>query len=113
MTDMAEQASKGAPRFELRHRLSLALEVGGVEPAEMADELGISETTIRNYRSGRTVPSRSALRVWALRCGVPFHWLATGEDDSTDPDRGSEQDVSLTKWSDDRGGTVLPFRCAA
>ena len=32
-----------------------------------------------NYLSGRTKPGKAVMRVWALRCGVPYVWLATGE----------------------------------
>lgn len=66
------------PRFELRHRLQLALEHADVSNAEMAAELGVAETTIRNYLSSRTTPHRGTLIAWALRCGVPFEWLAHG-----------------------------------
>jgi transcriptional regulator with XRE-family HTH domain len=96
MHDMAEQASTaGIPTFEMRHRLSLALEASGVTAADMAVELGVSETTIRNYRAGRTTPNRSTLRVWALKCGVPLEWILTGEIDLRGP---GEQGEPPTKW---------------
>lgn len=111
---MAEQATTGVPQFELRHRLSLALEVGRVSPAAMAEELDVSETTIRNYRSGRTAPSRATLRVWALRCGVPFEWLVTGVIDVTDPDDGGgiKQESSFACTRPAHTATVhqLPIR---
>jgi transcriptional regulator with XRE-family HTH domain len=93
---MAEQATTtGVPTFELRHRLDLALEHAGVTPDDMAEVLGVSPTTVRNYRAGRTTPNRATLRVWALKCGVPFGWLLTGEIDLTGP---GEQGESPTKW---------------
>ena len=53
----------------------------------MADELGVSLNTVYNYAGGRTRASRAVLRVWAMRCGVPFDWLEHGdhEDDPTPP----------------------------
>lgn len=72
-------AAKPEPEFEMRHRMSLALEYGSVEISEMARELGVSRTTISNYLHGRTRPRRGDLITWALKCGVPFAWLVKGE----------------------------------
>lgn len=66
------------PRFELRHRLSIALEYASVPVQEMARELGVSRTTVSNYLHGRTEPTRSVVDTWARRCGVPAEWLLTG-----------------------------------
>jgi transcriptional regulator with XRE-family HTH domain len=64
----------------MRHRLSLALEWGGVSAGDMAEALGVHRNTVGNYLNGRARPRRSALVVWAMRCGVSLHWLMTGED---------------------------------
>lgn len=72
------------PSFEQRHRMALALEWAGVSNDEMAAEIGKGTTTVRNYLAGRTKPGRAILRVWALRCGVPFAWLEHGNVDLTD-----------------------------
>lgn len=64
------------PVFGLRHRLALALDHSGVSVHDMADELGVSRNTVGNYLAGRTMPHKAVLRVWAMRCGVPFEWLA-------------------------------------
>lgn len=69
------------PVFGLRHRLALALDYSGVSVHDMADELGVSRNTVGNYLAGRTTPHKAVLRVWALRTGVPFEWLARGEVD--------------------------------
>jgi transcriptional regulator with XRE-family HTH domain len=81
-----QQAHSNPPRFELRHRMALALEHGQVSKEAMADEVGCGVTTIRNYLRGRTVPSRAVLIAWALRCGVPFDWLALGIEHPNGPD---------------------------
>jgi transcriptional regulator with XRE-family HTH domain len=70
---------KALPQFELRHRMSLALEYAGVSVSEMAAELGASRSTVSNYLHGRTKPGRAHLIVWALKCGVPFEWIVNGE----------------------------------
>lgn len=81
---------KPLPEFEMRHRMSLALEYGSVSINEMARHLGASRTTISNYLHGRTQPRRADLIAWAMRCGVPFDWLV-GDDESyiLDNDEGT------------------------
>lgn len=75
---MTTHQQGGVPAFELRHRLARALEHAGLKPEDMAVELGLGVTTIRNYLHDRTTPRRAVLLAWALRCGVPFEWLAEG-----------------------------------
>jgi len=68
------------PPWELHHRLSRSLEFAGVSIPDMADTLGVAETTMRNYLSGRTRPRRGALTAWALRTGVPLRWIEYGDE---------------------------------
>lgn len=84
---------QAVPRFELRHRMALALEWAEVGKTDMAEHLGTHRNTVTNYLSGRTAAPVAVLRVWALRCGVPYRWLLDGADDGPDgtPDRGSSQ----------------------
>lgn len=67
--------------------MALALEASDVKVSEMADELGVGRNTVGNYLAGRTNPTRSVLRVWALRTGVPFDWLLTGHVAYDGPDQ--------------------------
>lgn len=67
------------PQFETRHRLALALEAAEVDVDEMAEDLGVSDTTIYNYMSGARNPKLGMIKQWALRCQVPWQWIATGE----------------------------------
>ena len=76
------------PTWTLGDRMQKALDVSGVSVRQMADELGVSRNTASNYLHGHTKPSRSVLRVWALRTGVPFEWIATGETSNTDTATG-------------------------
>lgn len=71
-------ATEPFPRFQMRHRMELALEYGDVSVVEIAAAVGISRTTVSNYIHGRSNPRRSDLVVWADRCGVPFDWLVEG-----------------------------------
>ena len=73
------------PKFEMRHRMALALEYGGVSVTDMATHLGVSRTTVSNYLHGRTQPPRTQLVNWALACGVPFDWLVEGTEAAVKP----------------------------
>jgi hypothetical protein len=74
-------------------RLNKALRIGKVKPGEMRKLLGVSESTMTNYLSGRSRPKDGMLRQWAFRCGPPvtFEWLAYGIEDG--PDTGPEQGI--------------------
>ncbi len=75
---MSEPQESPIPEVGLRQRLWLSLDYAKVKPGEMAAELGVSTDTVANYIRGRTRPRLSTLKVWALRTGVPFAWLAHG-----------------------------------
>jgi transcriptional regulator with XRE-family HTH domain len=91
----------------------------------MADYLEVGRNTVSNYLHGRTQPSAAVLRVWALRCGVPYEWLAAGvepEPSPTPPKVGSgaekrasqrrtRSNAPPTKWySDDLDGELVHLR---
>lgn len=62
----------------LRLRMAQAMRDAGLSVGAMANEIGVSRDTVRNYLRGRSRPRRSTLIVWALRCGVSLEWLITG-----------------------------------
>lgn len=68
------------PAIQLHHRLVIALDYAGLKPHHMAEYLDKHRNTIGSYLHGQRIPDRSTLRDWALRCGVPFDWLAYGVD---------------------------------
>lgn len=87
MTDTATTDPRTAvPTFDLNHRLARSLEWSAVDSTEMAELLGVSETTLRNYLKARTTPRAGMVRQWALRCGVPYEWLVTGDVPMPNPD---------------------------
>lgn len=93
MSEMTTHTTGGVPAFELRHRLALALEHANLKPEDIAVELGLGVTTIRNYLHARTSPRRAVLMAWALRCEVSLEWLETGTTTGPSPDDGgSTQD---------------------
>lgn len=79
------------PVILLHHRLALALDHAGLKPGDMVRVLDVHRNTVSAYLSGRSTPSRAALALWALRCGVSFHWLLTGEN----PETGAIPPVTL------------------
>jgi transcriptional regulator with XRE-family HTH domain len=100
---MSEQSeSSNVPRFELRHRMDLAMESAGLKVEDMAGEIGRSVTTIRNYLAGRTTPTRAVVTAWALRCKVDRDWLAYGIE--VDPGTTGGEHESSTRWY---GGQVI------
>lgn len=96
MTEQPDTAN--APEWDLADRLRKALREAEVSSQEMAEYLEIGRHTVSNWINGRTRPRKSDLRLWAMRCGVPYEWLATGQlpRGSSDQPRGwsSDHDVS-------------------
>lgn len=77
--------------FNRPDRLRKALEVSGVSATDMAAYLDITRFTVSRYINGKTEAPLQTVRLWALRTGVPFEWLQTGETPGgNDPDGGSE-----------------------
>ncbi|WP_082156361.1 helix-turn-helix domain-containing protein [Cellulomonas sp. A375-1] len=67
------------PQWTIGDRLRKAREAAGVSTAEFAEAIGVSRNTVTNYERGHVEPRPGALRLWALRTGVPLAWLQTGE----------------------------------
>lgn len=90
LTQMNPEEPEQSPwTFGLGDRLAKALSVASVTSIEMADYLGVSSNTIGNYTSGRTVPKKQTLRLWAMRTGAPLEWIETGViPDDNAPDTG-------------------------
>jgi transcriptional regulator with XRE-family HTH domain len=81
---MTNTQTTTVPTVELHHRMAIAMEFASVTRSEMAEYLGVSGNTISNYTKGHTAVPTSVQRLWALRCGVPYQWLVTGEYDHDD-----------------------------
>lgn len=74
-----EQAPAGVPEFDLADRMRKALRTSGVGVQEMAEYLGVARNTVSTWINGRIEPNRQTIRLWAMRTGVPFEWLSTGD----------------------------------
>lgn len=93
MTEIATPVDPANLQFPLPYRLRLALEISGVDRTDMADYLGVRREAISRLLSGKGSPRKSTLRLWALRTGVPFEWLETGQAPTPSgpgPDDGAE-----------------------
>jgi transcriptional regulator with XRE-family HTH domain len=66
------------PEFDRADRLRLTLRRSGISVGNMASYLGVSRTTLSRWLNG-SEPNTAALRLWAMRCGVTYEWLLTGD----------------------------------
>jgi len=71
--------SGAVPEWTLADRLRKAREYAGLYQSDMADEIEVARRSIGNWESGVSRPRRPILIAWALRCGVDYSWLATGQ----------------------------------
>ena len=75
------------PEWDTADRMKKALRQSDVGVQEMADYLDVARNTVSTWINGRIPPSRSTLRLWALRTGVSFEWLCHGDMVPCIPDR--------------------------
>lgn len=93
---MTEQsAAPAVPEFELSDRLRRALRHADVGSNEMAEYLEVSRHTISNWINGRTRPPATAVKLWAMRCGVDYRWLVSGVERPVASDYGPPSDFML------------------
>lgn len=55
-----------------------SLTFAGMGVGEMSEYLGVTRETVSRWMNGKNPVGRQSLRLWALRTGVPFEWLETG-----------------------------------
>lgn len=69
------------PEWTLGWRLRRSLAQAGLATEQMADEIGVSRTTVSGWLNDRGAQPRIGyLKLWAMRCGVPLDWLLAGVD---------------------------------
>lgn len=80
MTEMPETVGE-IPEWTLGWRLQRALAHAEISVEEIADEMGVSRSTVSRWLNDRGAPPKAAyVKMWAFRTGVPFAWLS-----ETDP----------------------------
>jgi transcriptional regulator with XRE-family HTH domain len=67
------------PQFDLADRMRKALRVADIGVQEMADYLGVARNTVSTWINGKIQPSTQTIRLWAIRCNVPYEWLRWGD----------------------------------
>lgn len=102
-TITAEHGPGGVPQFDLHDRLRKAREWAGMEQGELAGALDVSRNTIGNYETRATTRLKPlVLKQWAMRTGVPYEWLLTGEVPAG-PDDGETGGPGRSRTDDLRG----------
>lgn len=94
------------PRWTLGDRLRKALEQSSVSIDEMAEQLGVTDRTVRNYMNDATPVRRVMITEWARVTGVPIEWLLTGAGTSNDPAHPATP-PSQTRRVGDQGQRVI------
>ena len=68
----------GVPEWTLCWRLQRSLAYAALSVEQIAGELGVSRSSVSRWLNDRAQPRTAYLKVWALRCGVPYTWLRYG-----------------------------------
>ena len=76
---VTQQPRAGVPPLTLGWRLQMALRQASVSVQEMADELGMARSSVSRWLSDRGTPRAIFVKAWAMRTGVPYEWLWTGQ----------------------------------
>lgn len=80
------------PQWDMADRMRKSLRDADLRVQDMAEYLEVNRNTVGNWINGRVTPPGTAIRLWAMRCGVPLKWLRHG--DAGDP------------FGDDPGATI-------
>jgi transcriptional regulator with XRE-family HTH domain len=85
---MQTSTAGNIPALTLGWRLQMALGSADISVQQMADELGMSRTSLSRWLNDRGTPPRTVfVKQWALRTGVSYEWLSTGRP-ATNPRQG-------------------------
>lgn len=96
------------PVWTQADRLRKALDDADISVQQMAEFLEVSRNTVTNWTRGHTPIPGAALRLWAMRCGVPLEWLRHGVASSEATD-GSVTTTD-TKWRFSPTSEMSDFR---
>jgi transcriptional regulator with XRE-family HTH domain len=77
---MATTEEVTQPTWRLGERLAKARDHAGISRPEMADRLGVSERTIRNYENETVHVTRLIALGYAAETGVMVEWLMGSDD---------------------------------
>jgi transcriptional regulator with XRE-family HTH domain len=77
---MATTEELTQPTWTLGERLAKARDHAGISRPEMADRLGVSERTIRNYENESVTVNRLIALAYSAETGVGVEWLLGSND---------------------------------
>lgn len=96
MIPMSTAPNEHIPALTLGWRLKMALADSDLSREDMAEQLGVTVSTLSRWQGDRgAAPSRAYIRLWAELTGVSLRWLETGEGQSTTPDPGGGLDLPM------------------
>lgn len=72
-------SAPGIPPWDLADRMRKALRHSDLGVQGMAEYLDVSRAAVGTWINGRIQPRTQTLRLWALRCGVSYEWLTSGD----------------------------------
>lgn len=75
-----QPAHETSLEFDLADRMRKSLRIAGLGIQEMADYLEVSRGAVGSWVNGRNKPQPHAIKLWAMRTGVPVEWLKTGKE---------------------------------
>lgn len=109
---MTDQPPTGEiPTWDVADRLRKGLREADLSVQAMADYLGVARTTLSNWINGRIQPSTQTLRLWAMRCGIDYEWLAYGAvDNHVAAARAIAEPGLNNAGSTGSGGLILQLR---
>lgn len=101
---MSEQSTSpqafSIPEWTLGWRMQRALAHAEISVQQMADELGMARSSLSRWLNDHGTPPRAAfVKMWALRTGVPYEWLVTGETPQEGPRDPSGLANSQSGWT--------------
>lgn len=99
--------SASVPEWDLADRMRKSLRVAGIGVQEIAEYLGVGRNTVSTWINGKIVLSVQTQRLWALRCGVAYEWIASGVTPPRPPG-GDGQAVPGPTQSEVLAGPVTP-----
>src|SRR5258708_40378988 len=97
MGSMSAMEEQGAiPEWTLGWRLARALGYAGVSVEEMAEELGVSRSTVSRWMNDRGAPPRVGyVKLWCQRTGTNLEWVVDRQLVLTGSTRSEEQKSEL------------------